>query len=360
MTADPEASATVDSPGTEGDAEESVPEGPDADAFEPIAELSRAFWGPRVLITAAELDLFSVLGDGALSADSLADRLDADRRGVEILANALVALGLLEHDDRKRYRNSPAALRYLDVSSPEYRGKVVTLASDLWRRWSRLTEVVRHGPEAREQERRPDETADFTRAMHQRKPDAGERLVERLDLHGVRRVIDLGGGPGTFSEALAHAVPEAQVVLVDLPDVLEVTRELLPDDLLDGRIVLEPRDIVADGIPLAGDPPAPYDLALLSSVLHIYGPEDNATLLSRVYDVLEPGGQVVIREFLVDETGAAPLEAALFSVNMLAATEAGRSYSFQEIRSWLHDAGFGEVERIDLDGSIGLVTARRA
>jgi len=237
---------------------------------------------------------------------------------------------------------------------------VITLAGDLWRRWSRLTEIVRSGPEARDDERRPRETADFTRAMRQRRPEPGARLVDLLDLHGVDRAIDLGGGPGTFSEALARALPDGQVVLVDLPEVLEVTRELLPDDLLDGRIVLEPRDIVADGIPLAGDPPAPYDLALLSSVLHIYGPEDNATLLGRIYEVLEPGGQVVIREFLLDETGTRPVEAALFSVNMLVATESGRSYTFDEIRGWLHDAGFGEVQRIDLEGPIGLVTARRA
>lgn len=360
MNGDPKAPAPVDTVGAESGPQDPEAGGPEVEDFESIARLSRGFWAPRIVITAVELDLFTVLGDRALSAASLARRLEGDRRGVEILANALVGLRLLHRDDRGNYRNSAAAGRFLDAESPDYRGKVITLANDLWRRWSRLTEIVRDGPDAREQGRRPDETADFTLAMHQRKPDAGERLVGLLDLHGVRRAIDLGGGPGTFSEALARALPDCQVVLVDLPEVLEVTRERLPDDLLDGRIVLEPRDIVADGIPLAGDPPASYDLALLSSVLHIYGPEDNHTLLGRVYEVLEPGGQVVIREFLLDEDGTSPLEAALFSVNMLAATEAGRSYRFQEIRSWLHDAGFGEVQRMDFEGPIGLITARRA
>lgn len=327
--------------------------------FEEIQALARGFWSARVLLTAVELDLFSALAGQSLHDAELAERLGADLRGVTLLANALVATGVLErHEDR--YANSPAAHRYLDHDSPEYRGEHLKLAGLLWERWSRLTAVVREGSGAIGPEWGEQDTRTFVMAMHHAKPGAGEELVGALDLHGVRRAIDLGGGAGTFSEALALALPEAQVVLVDLPDAIAVARERIPAGLREERIVLVERDILEEGIPLAGTAPGPYDLALLSSVLHIFSPDDNVSLLGHVYEALEPGGQVVVREFLVDASGTQPETAALFGVNMLVNTEAGRAYSFEEIREWLHRSGFGQVEQVPLDGPTGLVVGRRA
>lgn len=327
--------------------------------FEPLAELVRGFWAPRVLLTAGELDLFTVLGGQSLSAEELAGRLDGDLRGVEMLAQALTAMGLLHLEDG-RYANTSLARRYLDAASPEPRTDYLRLGRMLWQRWSRLTEVVRVGSEAIGPEWSEADRRAFTLAMHQGKPHAGELLVSKLDLHGVRRIVDLGGGPGTFAEAFARALPDAQVILVDRTAAIEVAQERLPAELLEGRIVLVERDFIADGIPLAGDPPGPYDLALLSSVIHLFGPQENASLLGRVHECLEPGGQVVIRDFLLDESGTGPLGSALFAVNMLVNTEEGRVYRFEEVRSWLHEAGFGEVEQEPLEGAVALVRARRA
>lgn len=329
------------------------------DEFEVIARLARGFWAPRALLSAVEIELFAKLGGQSLTPSELAERLDCDARGVELMANALVGLELLTFSDG-RYAAAPRARRFLDPSSPEYRGGVVQLANLLWERWSRLSAVVRAGADAIGPEWDERAVEQFTMAMHQRRPTAGQVLVRALDLHDVRRVVDLGGGAGTFSEALALALPEAQIILVDRPQVIAVARRRLPDDLLAGRMVLVEHDFMAEGIPLAGDPPGNYDLALLSSVIHLFGPEDNAALLGRIYDALEPGGQVAIRDFLVDPEGTTPVEAALFAVNMLVNTPAGRCYSFEQIKQWLNDAGFGEVVLRPLENAIGLVTARRA
>ena len=331
----------------------------EAGGFQRIAELSRGFWSPRALLTAVELDLFTTLGGQSLSATQLAARLDADERAVELLSNALVALGLLELEDG-RFRSAEVARRFLDAASPDFRGRVLQLGNRWWDHWSKMTSIVREGAPAVDAEWKGDALEDFTLAMHEGKPEAGELLVSKLDLHGIERIVDLGGGAGTFSEALARALPEAQVIMVDHRDVIAIARERLPADLIDERIVLVERDFMADGIPLAGKRPGSYDLALISSVLHLNGPRDNATLLSRVYDALEPGGQVVVRDFLVDESGTSPAEAALFALTMLATTSEGRCYSFSRIKEWLNDAGFGEVEQHEFDGAIGLVTARRA
>ena len=327
--------------------------------FGAIAELSRGFWGPRVLLSAVELELFTTLGGQSLTASQLATRLEADERGVDLLAKALVALGLLEVDEG-RFSCSAVARRFLDGASPEFRGRVIRLANHWWDHWSGLTEVVSKGSSAVAAEWTGDGLEDFTLAMHQGKPDAGEMLVAKLDLHGIERIVDLGGGAGTFSEALAVALPAAEVVLVDRPEVIAIARQRLPAELVDERIVLVERDFMVEGIPLAGSRPGGYDLALISSLLHLNGPRDNATLLSRVYDALEPGGHVVIREFLIDDSGTVPTDAALFALTMLVTTSEGRCYSYSQMREWLHQAGFGEVEQQEFDGPIGLVTARRA
>lgn len=268
-----------------------------------------------------------------------------------------MALELLVVDDG-RYANSAPARRFLDSSSDDYRGHVIELARWWWTRWSELTRVVQSGESV---DGPPAEILrDFTLAMHEGKPDAGNRLVGMLDLHGVERIVDLGCGPGTIAEALAVALPDAQVVCVDREEVLEVAGERLPAELLDKRVALVPRDLFTEGIPLAGDRPGAYDLAVLSSIVHLHDEEQNKDLLGRVYDALEPGGRVVIRDFLVDEEGIEPVDAALFALTMLVSTRDGRCYSFAQIKQWLNDAGFGEVEKQEFDGPVRLITARRA
>jgi len=327
------------------------------DDFDTIARLASDFRASRVVLTAVELNLFSLLGTERLQTETLARRAHAQERGVELLANALVGLGLLSLDEHG-YACTPSSRRYLDETSPDYRGRVIRLASWWWTRWSDLTDIVRNGnaPDGPPTEM----LEDFTLAMQQGKPRAGSLLAEKLDLHGVSRIVDLGGGPGAFAEALAATLPEAQIVVVDRPEVIDIARRHLPASLLDRRIVFVAHDFVNEGIPLAGDAPAPYDLAILSSVVHLLGEEENAALLKRVRDALAPGGRIAIRDFLVDEKGVAPLDAALLAVTMLVSSRRGRCYSFARIKEWLHAAGFGEVEKSEFDGPAVLITARRA
>ncbi|MEJ2051414.1 MAG: methyltransferase, partial [Calditrichota bacterium] len=102
-----------------------------------------------------------------------------------------------------------------------------------------------------------------------------------------------------------------------------------------------------------------YDAALLSSILHIYSPEDNRKVLKRLYQAMIPGGKVIIRDFLLNRDKTGPLTGALFAINMLVNTDRGNAYSQKEIKSWLKQAGFIKIRRIKLTGNMALLEAYR-
>lgn len=126
------------------------------------------------------------------------------------------------------------------------------------------------------------------------------------------------------------------MTVFDLPEVVELMKEHL----------------AAAGISVVGGnvneglPDGPFDAVYLGSVSHIYGPEDNRTLIKRVARSLSPGGLIAIRDFIRGVSKGA----ALFAVNMLVNTESGNTYSEEQCREWLSAAGFEEIEVLPLPG----------
>ncbi|MBM4319124.1 MAG: methyltransferase domain-containing protein [Deltaproteobacteria bacterium] len=170
-------------------------------------------------------------------------------------------------------------------------------------------------------------------------------VVERLPLAGARRMIDLGGGPGHYACEAVRRWPELEAVVVDLPLTVQVAREYLAGQGLDGRVHTWTCDFYREAhFDLGG----PADLVLISQVLHAEGPAENQALLSKVFPHLRPGGWIIVAENLVDSERTSPREGALSAVNMLAGTERGRTYTAEEITGWLRQAGFtpGPVEHI--------------
>jgi cyclopropane fatty-acyl-phospholipid synthase-like methyltransferase len=178
-------------------------------------------------------------------------------------------------------------------------------------------------------------------------------LAEQVDLSDARRLLDVGGGPGTYSIEFCKRYPRLEATVFDLPQVVPIARKRIAEAGLAGRISAEAGDYQAD--PLG----AGYDVALLFSILHSNGPDENRRLLSKTFRALNPGGRALILEFLVDDSKTRPAFGALFGINMLVNTQQGDVYSESEIRGWLEDAGFVEIKRLsDLDGA-GLLTGRR-
>jgi predicted O-methyltransferase YrrM len=317
-----------------------------------IETLARGFMPSRIILTGVDLDLFGALGDDEETASRIAGRVGADPRAIEILCNALVALGLLTKRE-DRYRNTEESLRFLGAQSGSFRGGALRHMAGLWDSWSRLTEIVRTGRGGRNREFGRDQQIAFIQAMEHVSRTTAGTFASALDLSGVRRMLDMGGGPAAYSIAAARRNPALQAVVFDLPVPLEIAREAIREAGLSDRIQTKEGDFFRD------EPGNGYDMVLLSAIIHSYDADHNLTLLKRANKALNSGGMMVIRDFLVDDSHTAPAQAAIFAINMLVNTERGRTYSFREVSSWLQQTGFTDVGLIDLDGRSQLVTARK-
>ncbi len=296
---------------------------------ESLSALARGFMETRVFLTAAELDLFTLLAERPRSLEEAAAARNADPRGLSILLDALAAMGLLEKS-AEGWR-TPASLAPLLASSGERSLLPLALHSvNLWDRWSRLTEKV-----AGERPAAGDGwTRSFIGAMHAIAAPQADALVAAVGPGGARRLLDVGGGPGTYTLAFLRAVPELRATLFDLPDVVEIARENAARAGLLDRVGLVAGDLRTDALP------GGHDLAFVSAIVHMLGADGNVALFRKVLDALVPGGRIVVRDHVMSPDRTAPRAGALFAVNMLVGTESGGTYTFEELSAWLAEAGF--------------------
>jgi len=319
---------------------------------ETLREWIDGFRVSRVLLTAVELGVFRELRRGA-GAGELAARIGAKERSTGKLLDALTALGLLEKQ-ASVYRPTLEAQKFLDPDSPDYMANLGHV-SNLWRTWSRLTDVVRQGKPV-ETDRGPTEqaTADFIGAMQYHASRRAAGVASLLDLEGVSRILDVGGGSGAFAVELVRcAGPEASGIVFDLPAVTSLTRKYLALAEMSDRIGTESGDYNRDPFPQG------FDLVFMSSIVHINSPQQNAALIAKGAAALNPGGQLVVREFLMNEDRTGPLHAALFALNMLVNTPEGDAYTESEIRAWMNQAGLLDIRCTEADGGASLLTGRR-
>ena len=310
-----------------------------------FAQISGGFRATRVVLTANNLRIFEQIGKGATAAE-LAKDLRTDPRATEILLDAVTAIGLLRKL-RGIYRLTAMAKQFLLPESPWYQGDMLRHLDTLWKNWSGLDEVVRTGMPNRSGGRHHDV---FIRAMHNNAVLRVESVLKALDLRGVKRALDLGGGPGTYGIALAKRGIE--VTLFDLPNTVEIAHEMIRRSGVK-NVTFRGGDFHFD------DFGSGYDLALLSQVLHSHSPLENLALLGKVFDALAPKGTIAIHEFTLAEDHASPVPGALFSVNMLVNTAEGRSYSPGEMSGWLSKVGFGRIKKAVLGDTVAITGRKR-
>jgi SAM-dependent methyltransferase len=319
-----------------------------------LMELATAFQRSRPLLTAFELGLFTVLNDEARVSTEVAHALGTDPRATDRLMNALVALGLLAKQDG-RFRNTALAETHLVRGRPDYLGGLGH-TNHLWDTWSRLTDVVRagHPPDpVATNERGDDWLRPFIAAMHTRASQTAREVVRLLDLGGVARVLDVGGGSGAYAIAFARAGLGISAVVFDLPNVIPLTRMYIAQEGLAAEVTTSVGDYLTSPL---GDG---FDLVFMSAVIHSNAVDDNRLLLRKAAQALNPGGQLVVQDFLMAEQRDGPLLPALFALNMLVGTPEGDTYTESEVRAWMAEAGLRDVTRTDTSFGTSLVVGRQ-
>jgi ubiquinone/menaquinone biosynthesis C-methylase UbiE len=309
-----------------------------------FAGLWGGFRASRVVLTANNFAVFEHLLT-PVTANDVARIVGLDLRATEILLDALTGLGLLKKTGNK-YRNTEMTKQFLVKDSPLYQGDMLRHADSLWKSWSGLDEVVRSGLPNRSGGR---DHESFIRAMHNIAVFRARDVVGSIGLRGVKRALDLGGGPGTYSMELARR--GIAVTLFDLPNTVDIAEKLITEpgtrniDFIRG-------DFHSDDIGTG------YDLVFISQIFHSLPVDDDLMLLKKARNAMNPKGKIAIHEFFLEKNKAFPPAGALFSVNMLVNTSSGRCYPPHEMKAWLIHTGFEGIRTKVLNDTVVLTGIR--
>ena len=308
-----------------------TPDNPDS-----VLELFLSFWIARTVMAAVEMEVFDLLsGDGLPETDAAAE-LGLASRPARGLFDTCVSVGLLERSDG-RLRTTRASERYL-TSGSEYSLRNYVLDERwCWGGWGRLVDALRNDAPTLEQDEDGYHTfpADFfLDFLHGHSLAMGERLAAAVPLGDVGRIMDVGGGSGAVSIALARANPALNAVVIDQAPVLDKTREHIETAGLAPRIDTHPANAFADPLPEG------CDAAVVANFLHDFSPERAAAILGRVADALPSGGRLIVMEIAPEDDRSGPPLPAVFTVTMIVNTEGGIAYTRPELREMIERAGF--------------------
>ncbi len=323
---------------------------------EKIDEITSAFMTACTLGAAADLDLFTTLGDRSLSVDELAELLQTDRRATRILLDAVAAIGFLDKQG-DRYSVPAEARDWLSADGPDTMLPGILHRTNLLRHWGQLAQIVKSGlpgefpPSIRGAEA---DWATFIAAMHTYSDPVAEEVVGRLGPLSFRRLLDVGGASGTWTLALLRAVPQAKATIFDLSESVRQAADRIGASPAADRITLVEGDFYRDDLPTG------FDFAWVSAIIHQHDRQHNRDLFAKVYKALEPGGRIAIRDVVMEPDRIRPRFGALFAINMLVNTDSGDTFTFDEIAQDLEAVGFVDPRLHSTDPAMnGLVVARK-
>ncbi len=330
----------------------------------PLELLTQGFQQFRILATAVDLRIFSRIPSRGATVPEVASMFGFEERPTRIFLAALVAMGLLAKRDT-RYRKTALSATYLVEGRPQYYGDLITMQDrrlyEAYRRldWSlRSNKPVTADPAVGDLfqtlAQDPEMVRLFTMAMHASGSYWAEQLARSYDFSRHRKILDVGGGSGVYSIAIARRYRRLRATVYELPSVVGIAEEKIREAGLESRVDTVAGDFFKDEWPRGAD------VVLFSAILHDWPPETSQRLIRKAAAILPRNGAVVIRELFMDDDGAGPLYAAIGSVTMLVDTE-GENYSWATYESWLREAGFGRFRRIPFQktAASGVLSARK-
>jgi 2-polyprenyl-3-methyl-5-hydroxy-6-metoxy-1,4-benzoquinol methylase len=303
-----------------------------------------AYQQTAALRTAIEMDIFTAIGEGADQPATTAKRIGASERGVRILCDYLTIHGFLEKKNG-RYALTPESARFLDRRSPTWIGSMASFLSDeqRYKAFALLSEAVRKGGAAHHDgdntQPHDDRWVQFAKSMAPMTAPYAAFIAKLIGAGEARpmKVLDIAAGHGMYGITIAKQDPNAQIVAVDWPAVLEVAKENAQKAGVAARYATRP------GSAFETDLGTDHDYALLTNIAHHFDPPACEKLFRRVHAALKPGGKIVLLEFVPNEDRISPPTAASFALIVLANTDAGDAYTFAEYEKMLRNAGFSKA-----------------
>ena len=320
-----------------------------------IFELAQGFMASKHLFAASELGVFEALGEGPVDLDGLAARTGLTRRTARISADAMVAIGLLErHGDR--YANGPVAAAFLSGATPADLRPLLRFWDRLsYPAWADLAGALGRGRPAHEIFEIDDELVPvMSEGIAAATAAACHALPTVAGLPAASRVLDIGGGTGSWSIALAAADPALTATVLELAGVASVAQEHLRTTAYADRIDVLVGDVQTDELPRG------FDAFLLANVVHYFTPETNQSILHRVRAAAEPGARLLVADFWTDPTHTQPLPAALMAGEFAIHVNDGDVYSVEEGTGWLQEAGWRYLDHRPLAGPMSVIVAETA
>ncbi len=307
-----------------------------------IMALGTAYWGSRTLLAANRLGVFDILSGEPMRASELAEKLGLVPAATELFLNACVALGLCEKD-QGRFRNSVSSETYLVSTSPASMANAIRYSDNLFSSWGKLEQALASGepPMAAKTYLGDDraQTRDFVYGMHDRALAVGRCLPEMIDLCGRKKMLDVGGGPGTYSALITARFPGLHSDVLELAGVAEIAAEILDGLNASDRVTMREGDYHSSDFGVG------YDVVLMSGMFHRETAENCRRLIDKARACLEPGGMLIVSDVFTDTGGTGPEFAALFGLNMMLTAPDGRVHADADVAAWMADAGFLEVVR---------------
>lgn len=323
-----------------------------------IMQTATAFWASKVLLTAVELDLFTTLGGGQLSAPQLGKALGLHPRGTYDFFDALVALRFLDRDgdgSEGKYKNTPQTEAFLNKKSPTYIGGMPEmLNARLFGFWNHLGAALKTGQpqnEVKHGGKSIFETlysnqatlGEFLDAMTGFQAANFELLAQKFDFSKYKTISDIGGALALLSRIVGTRHQHLSFTSFDLPPVVPLAQKHIKAASMEGRIKAIAGDFFIDDLPKA-------DVVTMGNILHDWNLEKKKILIRKAYAALPLGGVFIAIENLIDDARRENVFGLLMSLNMLIEFGDAFDYTGANFREWCSEAGFKRFEIINLAG----------
>ncbi len=320
-----------------------------------IEHLATAVYPSFAMLTGMQLDVFTPLKDGPLTAEQLADALGVQAEKLSPLLYALVTADLLTVDS-DRFANTPEAQHFLVKGQPTYLGCRHENCSEVWATLLSTAETIRTGaPQCKKDfaTLSPEAQLPFFRGLHPGTVASGRALASQYDFAAYQTLADVGGGSGGMALALTEAYPHLRATVLDLPAVIPITQQFIAEAGATDRVQVLAADVVHTPVP------GTYDVAVMRSFLQVLSSDNALQALRHIGAAITPGGVIYIVGRVLDDARCSPLGAVGFNLLALNIFDAGRAYTEREHRAWLTAIGFAHIERRPLAEGNSIITARK-